>query len=182
MKSSEECSSEEDYLFTVTSDEKLQHAEITIDGKSVKFVIDTGASVNIIDRNTWRNIGTELQNSKARLLPYGSDAPLELLGQFQATLQLNDNIVQSKVYVINKEDSGCLLGKDSALKLQIVQLEEKIEVVNHVSKEIEDILHVNEEIFEGVGKLRNFQLRLHIKEDVKPVAQPTRRVPISSIK
>ena len=127
-------------MFTVTSDEKLQHAEITIDGKSVKFVIDTGASVNIIDRNTWRNIGTELQNSKARLLPYGSDAPLELLGQFQATLQ-------SKVYVINKEDSGCLLGKDSALKLQIVQLEEKIEVVNHVSKEIEDILHVNEEIF-----------------------------------
>ena len=107
----EECSSEEDYLFTVTSDEKLQHAEITIDGKSVKFVIDTGASVNIIDRNTWRNIGAELQNSKARLLPYGSDAPLELLGQFQATLQLNDNIVQSKVYVINKEDSGLFVRK-----------------------------------------------------------------------
>ena len=99
-----------------------------------------------------------------------------MLGQFQATLQLNDNIVQSKVYVINKEDSSCLLRKDSALKLQIVQLEEKIEVVNHVSKEIEDILHVNEEIFEGVGKLRKFQLRLHIKEDVKPVAQTTRRV------
>ena len=30
--------------------------------------------------------------------------------------------------------------------------------------------------FSGVGKLKNFQLKLHVNKDVKPVAQPVRRL------
>ena len=33
--------------------------------------------------------------------------------------------------------------------------------------------------FSGVGKLKNFQLKLHVNKDVKPVAQPARRLPFS---
>lgn len=36
-----------------------------------------------------------------------------------------------------------------------------------------------EDIFKGIGKLRNFQLKLHIDEQVQPVAQPLRRPPFS---
>ena len=32
--------------------------------------------------------------------------------------------------------------------------------------------------FEGLGKLKGFQARLHVHEDVQPVAQPPRRVPL----
>lgn len=31
----------------------------------------------------------------------------------------------------------------------------------------------------GIGKLKNYQVKLHIKEDVKPVAQKTRRLPFA---
>ena len=33
------------------------------------------------------------------------------------------------------------------------------------------------EVFTGAGKLKDFQLKLHIKDDVTPVAQPVQRLP-----
>ena len=34
-----------------------------------------------------------------------------------------------------------------------------------------------EDIFTGVGKLRDFQLKLYIKDNFTPIAQPVRRLP-----
>ena len=35
------------------------------------------------------------------------------------------------------------------------------------------------EIFEGVGKLKDYQVKLHVNPDVPPVAQRVRRTPFS---
>ena len=37
--------------------------------------------------------------------------------------------------------------------------------------------NLHEDVFQGMGKLRNYQLRLHIDESVSPVQQPVRRLP-----
>ena len=34
-------------------------------------------------------------------------------------------------------------------------------------------------VFQGFGKLKGYQLKLHIDENVQPVAQPVRRIPFS---
>ena len=73
--------------------------------------------------------------------------------------------------------SGCLLSKEAALKLDIVQLNipvnEHRQTVNHVYKEIADIT-AYEDVFQGTGKLKDFQLQLHIDNTVKPVTQQER--------
>ena len=33
------------------------------------------------------------------------------------------------------------------------------------------------EVFSGIGKLADFQLKLHVNSDIKPVVQPVRRLP-----
>ena len=35
------------------------------------------------------------------------------------------------------------------------------------------------QVFQGLGKLKGYQLKLHIDETVRPVAQPVRRIPFS---
>ena len=40
-----------------------------------------------------------------------------------------------------------------------------------------DIIKDFDDIFSGIGKLTDFQMKLYIKEDVRPVAQPVRRLP-----
>ena len=43
----------------------------------------------------------------------------------------------------------------------------------------EDIFDKYKSCFEGLGKLKDFQLDIPIDQNVKPVAQPMRRVPFS---
>ena len=40
-----------------------------------------------------------------------------------------------------------------------------------------DIVKNFADVFSGVGKLKNFQLKLYVNKDVKPVAQPVTRLP-----
>ena len=42
---------------------------------------------------------------------------------------------------------------------------------------ISEILEKHAQVFTGVGKLKNFELKLHINPDVTPVQQPIRRIP-----
>lgn len=42
---------------------------------------------------------------------------------------------------------------------------------------INTIKNKHPELLEGVGKLKNFQVKLHINEDIQPVAQKHRRIP-----
>ena len=58
----------------------------------IKFLIDSGATVNLIDEEAWskiqkRNKSIILQKSTSRIYPYGSDKPLKLKGQFTTTLE-----------------------------------------------------------------------------------------------
>jgi len=48
----------------------------------------------------------------------------------------------------------------------------------HVSEgDAGDVLKDFADMFQGVGKLKDFQLKLHINKNVQPVAQPVRRLP-----
>ena len=40
-----------------------------------------------------------------------------------------------------------------------------------------DLLKEYDDLFHGLGKLKNYQVKLNIDEDIPPVAQPQRRVP-----
>ena len=42
---------------------------------------------------------------------------------------------------------------------------------------IEDLENKYPQLFNGVGKLKNHQVTLHVDETVQPVAQPHRRIP-----
>ena len=53
----------------------------------------------------------------------------------------------------------------------------KDESVEGSSESVDNILNEYEDIFHGIGKLKNVQVKLHIDKSVKPVAQKHRRVP-----
>ena len=147
--------------------------EVEINKQSIKFIVDTGSSVNIIDKSTCNKIGLPVRRSTARLMTYGSEFPIDLHGEFKCTVAVNGQRNTSKIYVINKNKSGCLLGKETAISLGIVTIGQ----LNQIEAELDSILAEHEELFEGTGKLKDFKLKLHIDHAIKPVAQSTRRVP-----
>ena len=43
--------------------------------------------------------------------------------------------------------------------------------------ETDSILMSFQDRFKGLGKLKDFELKLHIDDTIKPVAQPARKIP-----
>lgn len=73
-----------------------------------------------------------------------------------------------------------LLGKDTAEKLNVLRvgppnLPQAYSITSEGNSV--DIVKKFADVFTGVGKLKDYQLKLHINKDVKPVAQPVRRLP-----
>ena len=72
-------------------------------------------------------------------------------------------------------DGKCkpVIGQPCATKIGVL----KIQVNNIETANCDYILNEYSDRFEGLGKLKDFKLKLHINKDVKPVAQPPRRMP-----
>ena len=73
-----------------------------------------------------------------------------------------------------------LLGKDTAEKLNVLRVgplnSPQAYSITSEGTSV-DIVKNFADVFCGVGKLKHFQLKLHVNKDIKPVAQPVRGLP-----
>ncbi len=82
--------SDDEYAVSIGQTEKT---EIKIGGNPVDVIIDSGATVNIIDNSLWevlkkKKVKCRSQKTDKKLFAYGSDEPLELAGVFKAKNKL----------------------------------------------------------------------------------------------
>ena len=79
---------------------------------------------------------------------------------------------------MSSSSSGCLLSYESAVGLQIIP---EISVISSSSSKSEQLCETYSSIFEGrqgIGKLKDVEIDLHVDPDVQPVQQPHRRIPV----
>ena len=71
-----------------------------------------------------------------------------------------------------------MLSKNTAEKLQLVQIiNENINTTNSKNHEnVDNIIEQYKDVFQDVGKLKEFKLTLHIDKSVSPVVQPSRTI------
>ena len=170
---------EDEYAFTVNSVASPEKIDVTVGGVVVAMLIDSGASTNVIDKNLWSKLKQDKvkcvsKKSDKKLYAYGSKQPLKVLGTFSALARVGEKEADAEFVVIDGEGAA-LLGRETAIQLGVLKL--GIPICSVISKE--SIMSDYKEIFEGVGKLKDYQVKLHVDPDVPPVAQPVRRTPFS---
>lgn len=167
-----------------------------VNGHDINFLIDTGATVDIIDACTYDKIQKDvtLKKTAMKIFAYGAEAPLPLKGRFQATVESKKRYTVSQLFVVEDSKSGNLMSAKTAQDLAIITLVNTISanisdstdnpasppetVVPSVSdKPVQEIINRYKAVFQGQGKLNNQQIKLHIREEVRPVVQPQRRIP-----
>ena len=84
----------------IQSNSKLRHAFVMIENVKTKMMIDTGCSIDIIDKSTFMRIkennqNIELKQTKKQLFPYASQ-PIKTLGYFNGSLESKKRITTSK--------------------------------------------------------------------------------------
>ena len=170
---------DEEYAFVLEEQrlKKLPYAQVVINGFPVNMLIDTGASVNILDEQTFRGFPEpiDLNRSHTTIHSYASPTPIKIMGHFEGQVRHKQNTVKA-VFHVAKGDKGSLLSFVTASALGLIELNlNTIESSQPVTIDLLEKEHP--QLFDGIGRLKNFQVKLHIDEIVKPSAQQHRRIP-----
>ncbi|XP_065941320.1 uncharacterized protein [Magallana gigas] len=130
-------------------------------------VLDDGLAVNVG--------GVDLTDKQ--LFAYGGQEPLKVAGIFTATVKYNQTVIPDVEFVVIDGKGQALLGRDTALQLGVLQIVRSVS--NAVNADNRSVFDKYPQCFNGVGKLKSFQLEIPIDPDVEPVIQPMRRIPYS---
>jgi len=167
---------DEEYAFMVNTGNSCSGCiDICVGGVSLPNVlIDSGASCNLVDRNTWeglkrQQIACKSEKSTKQIYAYGSQVALKTLGKFTTFVEVGSCKTQAEFVVVDGQGKS-ILGRDTAIELNVLRVGRP--EVNTVEIEYPGL-------FSGVGKHKDYKAKLHIDPDVKPVAQPMRRIPFA---
>ena len=181
-KVSEEESSDEEEVYTSLSTKALKDQpffKIKVRGTPVTMMADSGASINILDGKEYRRLPNRpnLEPSSVKVYGYQSKVPLRVLGKFTTTLESETKKLSDKLYVV-EGSGGSLLSWRASQGLNLLQTVQQIggQLSKAEKNAPANLIEEYDDLFHGLGKLKNYQIKLHIDENVPPVAQPHRRV------
>lgn len=173
-------SSDDAYVFVVktANTAKLPQTHIELCDTNISALIDSGAAVNILSETTYKSLvqPPELRPSNIQIFSYGSKQALPILGTFTCTLKSRSDITRGTFYVI--PGNGCsLLSYQTAEELNLIRILNSLNTTVIGRSIADELVEKHPELFQGIGKLKDFQVKLHINPDIQPTCQPHRRVP-----
>lgn len=153
------------------------YVEAEIHKQKIKFELDTGSAISIIDKKTYKKLGSpEVEAVDYEPKAYNS-SKITLLGAFEANVDVNGNGNVILIHVV-EDCIGNICGRDMIRKLKmdcgpLVNL-----VCKNVQLKLEQILSENEEIFrDETGNCSTLQATLKLKEEATPKFCKARPVP-----
>lgn len=153
---------------------------IKVHDTPIMIMADSGASINILDEKEYHRLTNrpKLEPSSVKIYGYRSKVPLRVLGKFHTTLESETKKLNAKLYVV-EGSGGSLLSWKTSQELRLLQTIQQVKDLPSKpdTKGPANLIEEYDDLFHGLGKLKNYQVKLHIDEDVPPVAQPHRRVP-----
>ena len=158
------------YVISNTRDgNQCPRRTVDINGQCVNLLIDSGSNVNILDKSTFDQIGNNvnLQRIHRDIRTYGSTESLPIIGTASFHVTSGDNVISTPFYVV-KGSNGCILGWRTSTDLGLLY------VANAIDNDMESQYP---ELFRGLGKLKDTNIKLHIDTAVTPIAQSHRIIP-----
>jgi hypothetical protein len=174
--------SDDEYIGSVITDisalrTDTKSADVYIGSNKLQVLIDKGARVNIMNKSTYLSIpeaqGRLLEPDRT-LYPYGANSnPLKIIGRLKVKLKSHHTgkLVRTVFFVID-DNSDNLLSCQTSEALSLVSFAKAVAVAS-----VDNVVANYSDRFDGIGKMKGVQVKLHINTDIKPVEQRTRRVP-----
>ena len=147
------------------------HTELLVDGKNVRFRIDTGADVTVVPDSYFKSTDKLQKTDKKLYGPGGSK--IEVVGVHKASMETkkqNSKTMQD-LYVVRGLKKP-LLGRPAIQALDLLQR------INAVSSSTVEPKKEFPELWQGLGKCEN-AYTVRLKDDAKPFSIATpRRLPL----
>ena len=156
--------------------------KLSVGGVELEMLVDSGATNNIVDEETWEDLKAKKIKCKSEAAPidrklyaYASSKPLQVKGRFMCEVLIGKGKAQAEFLVI-KGKGVPLLCKDTTMKLGVLRIGVDIATVAETKQTLQRQFP---EVFSGIGKLKSKQVTLRVDPKVKPVDQPLGRTPFN---
>ena len=111
---------------------------------------------------------------------YASTEPLKVIGACKMRVLVKETGKSTDaMFVIIPGRYVTLLGRSTSEVLGILKVGLQVNGCDMQYKSFPELKEKYPEVFTGLGKLNDYQLKLHIDDSVAPVAQAVRRIPFS---
>ncbi|MCG8094404.1 MAG: DDE-type integrase/transposase/recombinase [Candidatus Thiodiazotropha endolucinida] len=176
---------ETDISFGITVNQvkrKPPKTEILINGLKCKLLVDTGSSINLLNESVLNKMKTrpKIYKTDTKAYAYGQKEKLPIIGKVNTTVETHRKITTADFYII-RGNNDSLLSYDTSVQLELIPEINSVQVPSSQSEQLnghtEKLVKQYSGLFEGIGKLKNRQIKLHIDDSVPPVAQHHRRIP-----
>ena len=152
-------------LYVLGSQDAIK-VNMTVAGRELELIIDTGATITVIPRETYEKqlSHVKVQSSNVKLQSYYGQT-LSVRGEVAA--------IRGKVVVVNAANKTAVLARNwlSQLKLDWASL---------FSLNVLDPVHEFPELFkEGMGKLQGVQAKITLSANARPAFHKARPVPFA---
>ena len=108
-------SDSDDYLYSMQAEKSSPKVNVKMLGHKFQVTIDTGATINVIDRKTLQKLeNVTLRNTNTQAYAYSNKTPVDFLGKFETIIETKRRYTVGVFYVVNEYDSGCLLSSQTA--------------------------------------------------------------------
>ena len=165
--------------------------QVEVSGKKMWFWIDSGFPVTIFSmtdlKTTLGKANIQLKPSKDEFLDYNNNR-INILGKVAVTMSLNGWADPAQVSVISGNHQS-ILGRDliGTLGLELVKKKKVMGITGKGSCQDEEeydelqtyFCKLYPNLITRIGKVRNAKVRADFFENLKPIQQKGRRVPIS---
>ena len=174
----------EENIFTCEkkADSKMTKVTVKINDIPIKMIVDTGASLEIIDEVTFHPLkqktSIHLGHTSTKLSAYGSNKQLQLRGKkFTIVIETNRKLTPACLHFV-KGNSGSLMSYKTASVLDLIRVEiNTVQNNDNVLATVDDLEQKYPSIFRAIGKLKNFDVKLYLDESVQLVAKAALRIP-----
>ena len=193
MNTGSSANSDDFYMFYTRDADDRNSLKLQIEDKIINAIIDTGASCNLMPEEVFDLVmggSVKLLECNKRVFAYASVEPLQLKGKCNLSVRIpqTQNSLEAEFYVTQGK-AATQLGRDASELLGVLRVgipvnncDVKPEGPTTSAPRADRKVSLRArfpQVFQGLGKLRGYQLKLHIDETVRPVAQPVRRIPFS---
>ena len=96
-------SSDDEYTFALSSGIKISppFVSLKVSGVTCKFLVDSGASVNIVSCDVSQMFDRRLEACDTKMYAFNSSEPLPVLGEFKALVESKSRSVDSEFLVVD---------------------------------------------------------------------------------
>lgn len=164
----------DDYIFCIDCRSDSDHGagnviSLKIGNVQLLVVLDSGSKYNIIDLKTWEflkagKVEILSQSTKVdhEFKSYGEHR-LTTIGSFTAKIETRYSS-QIANFIVVKDYGKALIGYQTGIPLGVIKIGEQVNQIDQVKP---------------LNKIKGVIIDIPINENVKPVAQPYRRVPVA---